>query len=149
MKQGWKLQTVRLSGTGKNGAGQVKNLDTFLEERLKWWKLLNTYSLSTDKNCAGQVAEFICNFHPCELHVTDTYLTLKEQNDLLMMPQITWKIVIIIIINNNNSRSIRGCPIVRMDLQIRTAFGFWWVGGSAQIRTLFRCVNPYKLLDVP
>ncbi len=36
--QGWKLQTVCLSGTGKNGAGQVKILDAFPKERLKLWK---------------------------------------------------------------------------------------------------------------
>ena len=34
--QGWKLQTVRLSGTGKNRGGQVKNLDTCPKERLKF-----------------------------------------------------------------------------------------------------------------
>ena len=33
--QGWKLQTVRLSGTGKNRARQAKILDTFPKERLK------------------------------------------------------------------------------------------------------------------
>ena len=36
--RGWKLQTVCLSGTGKNKGGQVKILDTFPKERLKFWK---------------------------------------------------------------------------------------------------------------
>ncbi len=30
--QGWKLLTVRLSGTGKNSGGQVNILGTFLKE---------------------------------------------------------------------------------------------------------------------
>ncbi len=34
LKQGWKLQTVRLSGLGKNIGGQVTILDTCLQERL-------------------------------------------------------------------------------------------------------------------
>ncbi len=56
--EGWKLQTVCLPGTGKNGARQVKILDTFREERLKLWKLLSAYLLGTDKNSAGQVDIF-------------------------------------------------------------------------------------------
>ncbi len=73
--QNWKLQTVRLSGTGKNGAGHVKILDTFPKERLKLWKLLSAYMSRTGKNSAGQVDVFdtfpkerlniFCNFHPC------------------------------------------------------------------------------------
>ena len=34
--QGWKLQTVRLSGTCKNSGGQVKFLDALPKERLKF-----------------------------------------------------------------------------------------------------------------
>ena len=56
--QGWKLQTVHLSGTGKNGAGQVKILDTFRKERLKLWKLIFVYLLRTGKNSAGQADVF-------------------------------------------------------------------------------------------
>ncbi len=59
--QGWKLQTVCLSGIGKNGARQVKILDTFPEERLKLWKLLFAFllrTLRTAKNSAGQVDLF-------------------------------------------------------------------------------------------
>ena len=33
--QGWKLLTLRLSGTGKNSGGQVNILGTFPKERLK------------------------------------------------------------------------------------------------------------------
>ena len=58
LKQGWKLQTVRLSGTGKNGAGQVKILDTFPKDRLKFWKLPTAYLSGTGKNSAGQVILF-------------------------------------------------------------------------------------------
>ncbi len=47
--QGWKLQAVRLSGTGKNRAGQLKNLDTFPKERLKFWKLLSVCMSRTGK----------------------------------------------------------------------------------------------------
>ena len=56
--QGWKLQAVRLSGTGKNRTGQVKILDTFPKERLKFWKLLSVFMSRTGKNSAGQVNVF-------------------------------------------------------------------------------------------
>ena len=56
--QGWKLQTVRLSGTGKNRAGQVKILDTFPKERLKYWILLSACLSRAGKNSAGQVDLF-------------------------------------------------------------------------------------------
>ncbi len=49
---------VRLSGTGKNRAGQVKNLDTFPKERLKYWKSLSVCMSRTGKNSAGQVNIF-------------------------------------------------------------------------------------------
>ncbi len=58
MNQGWKLQTLLLSGMGKNGAGQVKILCTFLKERPKLWKLLFAYLSRTCKNSAGQVNLF-------------------------------------------------------------------------------------------
>ncbi len=45
--QGWKLQAVRLSGTGKNIGGQVKLLDTFPKERLKYY---NSWTIC----CPGQ-----------------------------------------------------------------------------------------------
>ena len=57
-RQGWKLQTVRLSGTGKNGAEQVKILGTFPKERLKLWQLLSAYLSRTCKNSAGLVDLF-------------------------------------------------------------------------------------------
>ncbi len=38
--QGWKLLTVRLSGTVKNGGGQVKILDIFPKERQKFYNLM-------------------------------------------------------------------------------------------------------------
>ena len=53
--QGWKLQTVRLSGTGKNGGGQVKNLDNCPKERLKFWHILYICCRGQAKNSAGQV----------------------------------------------------------------------------------------------
>ncbi len=56
--QGWKLQAVRLFGTGKNTAGQVKNLDTFPKERLKLWKLLSACLSRTGKNSTRQVDFF-------------------------------------------------------------------------------------------
>ncbi len=56
--QGWKLQTVRLSGTGKNTAGQVKILDTCPKEMLKFWTLLSVCMSRTGKNSAGQVNFF-------------------------------------------------------------------------------------------
>ena len=56
--QGWKLQAVRLSGTGKNEAGQVKVLDTFPRERLKLWESLSVCMSRTGKNSAGQVNVF-------------------------------------------------------------------------------------------
>ncbi len=56
--QGWKLQAVRLSGTGKNRAGQVKILDTCPKERLKFWTLLSVCMSRTGKNSAGQVNFF-------------------------------------------------------------------------------------------
>ena len=34
--QGWKLLTVRLSGTGKNCGGQVNIFGTFPKERLRF-----------------------------------------------------------------------------------------------------------------
>ncbi len=55
LQQGWKLQAVRLSGTGKNRTGQVKILDTFPKERLKFWKLPSVCLSRTGKNRAGQV----------------------------------------------------------------------------------------------
>ena len=53
--QGWKLQTVRLSGTGKNRAGQAKKIFTFPKERRKFFKLLSICLSRTGKNRAGQV----------------------------------------------------------------------------------------------
>ncbi len=58
VKQGWKLQTVRLSGTGKNGAGQVKKFGTFPKERLKLWNILSAYLSRTCKNSAVRVDLF-------------------------------------------------------------------------------------------
>ncbi len=56
--QGWKLQAVPLSGTGKNRAGQVKILDNFPKERLKLWKLLSVCLSRTGNSRAGQVYFF-------------------------------------------------------------------------------------------
>ncbi len=55
---------VCLSGTGTNGAGQVKILDTFPKKRLKLWKLISVYLSRTDKNSAGQV--YVFNTFPKE-----------------------------------------------------------------------------------
>ena len=56
--QGWKLQADHLSGTGKNRAGQVKILDTFPKERLKFLKSLTVCMSRAGKNSAGQVNVF-------------------------------------------------------------------------------------------
>ena len=49
---------VRLSGTGKNRAGQVKIFDSIPKERLKFWKLLSACLSGTGKYSAGQVDLF-------------------------------------------------------------------------------------------
>ncbi len=56
--QGWKLQTARLSGTGKRRAGQVQILDTFLKDRLKCWNDCLSACPGQAKNSAGQVDLF-------------------------------------------------------------------------------------------
>ena len=56
--QGWKLQAVRLSETGKNRGRQVKILDTCPKERLILWKLLSVRMSRTGKNSARQVNLF-------------------------------------------------------------------------------------------
>ncbi len=58
LDQGWKLQTVCLSGTGKNRAGQVKILDTFAKERLKSLRLLSACLSRTGKSSARQLDLF-------------------------------------------------------------------------------------------
>ena len=79
VEQGWKLQTVPLSGTGKIRGGQVKILDNIPKEMLKFCNLLIVCLSGTGKNSAGQVdlsdtfpkgkAELFCNFHPCQRQI--------------------------------------------------------------------------------
>ncbi len=56
--QGWKLQTVCLSGAGQKRGGQVKILDTFPKERLKFRKFLSACMSGTGRNSAGHVDIF-------------------------------------------------------------------------------------------
>ncbi len=53
-EQGWKLLTVRLSRTGKNGGGQVKILATFLKERQNSTELNVVHISRTGINSGGQ-----------------------------------------------------------------------------------------------
>ena len=88
--QGWKLQAVRLSGTGKNRAGQVEILGTFPKERLKLWILLSVYLSRTGKNSARQV-DFFDTF-PKERLNSFVISTPANTDDAIMLkgPVITW-----------------------------------------------------------
>ena len=53
--QGWKLLTVRLSGTGKNGGGQVKILGTVPKEKQNSITMYVVHRSQTGINSEGQV----------------------------------------------------------------------------------------------
>ncbi len=60
--QGWKLLTVRLSGTGKNSGGHLNILGIFPKERLKELSFIHEFlylaQSRTGKNNGGQVDFF-------------------------------------------------------------------------------------------